>query len=136
MEVLALEELEEMSTAAGWEVEYRQLEPGMIRTSVTGAELGSASLIREFSNRRVEVNGAPPEEMVVVLAPNGGTRLRVNGQMIRRDEVFVLAPGSELHAASLPDADVVSLHLPVRLLAEALEVLNDREKVNFLSESL
>lgn len=118
----SIEAMQQAASEAGWDIEYRQLEPGAIRARTELAEVGGILLSLEQATRRLEVEGEPPEALVVTL-PCADSYLSINGQSVGDDRMFVTTPGAELFATSSPLVEVVTMHVPLSLFAAHAEAL-------------
>lgn len=112
----AVELLHATCNAAGWSIEYRQLERGRLHARTLTRETGNLVMLRESADLRLEVTGEPPNGTVFVMLPLGTGVLHANGNRLRRGDLMVFMPGTELYTTTLGDADVVSLHVSPALL--------------------
>ena len=106
----AVEAIEAASSAAGWALEYRQLEAGGLSATVTIHELQGPVLSQEVVNRRLEVVGeTPPDEVTIHSIVHGG--MIVNGFEVTAGSVVVLPPSRELFLLTLGPVHAVTLQI-------------------------
>ncbi len=94
----SVEQLDEVQHAMGWCTEYRQLEPGPFRSSVSILECDDWFLLEEHSNCTMEIQ-APTVPGMVVIALLEGVSAMLNGQPFSRDHVLVFPPDSDFRGA-------------------------------------
>ena len=114
----AVEAMQAAGEAAGWEIEYRQMEAGLLEARTVFQPVGSSSLICETASRRLDIAAKTPKSAVTVLVPLTGTRVLINGRRLTDDRIMVLAPNIDLHASTNSGAEVWSLHLDMKLLED------------------
>lgn len=120
----AVEALEEASEAEGWTLEYRQLEPGLVKIRAILAQRAEIWLMRECCSRQMEVVGQPPPGMLAVLVPVSGTQFRLNGHTIDDGELVVLPPGTDVQFANQCSAEVISMLIPESLRTASASTLS------------
>ena len=123
----AVELLHDTCKAAGWSIEYRQLESGPLQARAQSAVHGDLVLLRETANRRLEVSGEPPNDSIFVLLQTGTGTIRANGQSLVEGDLMMFMPGTELRATTHGPADAISLHLAPDLLLPMLRKIAARE---------
>jgi len=109
----AVEAMEAASTAAGWSLEYRQLQAGPLRASVAVRERPGGAVAREIVNRRLEVVGETPPGEVSIHAVIQG-RMVINGMEVSEGRVVVVPPGHELDLVSSDPVDAITLQVSER----------------------
>jgi len=108
--------LTEASCESGWEAEYRQLGKGKLTASVCAKSIGNVQTIIESCDRSLLVMGSSPEAHLTVLIPMTGTEIKLNGQTVTEEDMFVLPPGREVRTASEPSSGMLNVHIPSDLL--------------------
>jgi AraC-like DNA-binding protein len=114
----SIEEMQEASETDGWSCEYRQFEPGNLKTKLLAGECASISLLDEIASHRVEVSGSSPEGHVSIFAPVGPSRMWVNGQTVDDQSVFLFNSVSDMHVVTDPNTRLLSMHVPISILDE------------------
>jgi AraC family ethanolamine operon transcriptional activator len=139
----AVEVLEQTASAAGWNLQYRQVEPGKLRAHALLTEVDGVFFQREGGNRHVEVHGDALENYVTVFIPTGAGKARVRGQDLMHHDFSVIAPGATLDITALPGCDAFSVLIPVsrfeldgHLLNTDVTALERRTVVNYRTEAL
>lgn len=112
----SLEELQAVSEAAGWDVDYRQIQRGKMSTFVFEAECAAVKLHDEGASGRFEVVGTSPEEHVTMLTSRGPGKVWINGATYGDTEFLVVGPGTEVHAVTDPHSGGLTMHVPMSLL--------------------
>ena len=121
------EEMEAANEAAGYSIRYRQIQSGRTTMSVTAGQCADIKLLDECVTGRMEVLGTTPKGHVTVVVARDGKGVWLNGNVLHGPEIGLLGPGDEIHAISNDHANVLSMHIPTRLL-RAMETpffLND-----------
>jgi AraC-like DNA-binding protein len=118
MQFCSIEELQEASEADGWSVDYRQIQPGELKTQLAAGECATISLLDEIASLRVELFGSSPEGYVSIFVPVGRSRMWVNGQIVDNQSVFLFNSDSNMHVVTDPNCRVLSMHVPISLLDE------------------
>ena len=114
----AIEALQESSEEAGWEVEYRQMQSGVLESRSILNMLGGISLVHESATRRLEIVAESPRDMVTVIVRNSPAGISINGHSLQNDEIMVLGSGSDFYCVSAGGARALSMHVPTALLEE------------------
>ena len=113
----AIEALQEASSAAGWDGEYRQIEAGRLEASVCMRQLGNVSFIRERASRSLEVVlSSPDDAFTLLVSMSGRETTKFNGHGLHTDRAILLSPGTEIHAISPAGADVLNIHIDEDIL--------------------
>jgi AraC family ethanolamine operon transcriptional activator len=115
----AVEAMQEASEAAGWDIEYRQMEAGQLEAKTVFQELGGSSLICETATRRLEISARTPESAYTIMVPLPGSHIRVNGRRLSDDRLLVLAPGIDLFCNTNSGAEIWSVHLSASYLQDS-----------------
>lgn len=119
----AVEALQESSEAAGWDIEYRQIEQGQLFSATESRQFGDLSLMVESANLRLEIAGSTPDGIVTVLVPGPNTDLLVNDNRLTEERILLLEPGTEMLTLSGQDGKVASMHIPQATFSEYIEHL-------------
>ncbi len=124
--------------ARGWNLDFRQLEPGSF-VSRMGSLVTPKVLLTECSlSRRMEQRGAPPEGYVTFGFPmNDETRIRWQGQWYTGKNFMLFPPGGELdsisdsrfHAVTVAIAEDLMLSTAERREMDFSELLRKRQNV-------
>ena len=86
----AMEEVNEVARATGWQGNYRQLGKGPVTSHWRSLHLGRASLISHRVDNRIHVRIAPPQGCVALaIAPRSSTML-VEGAEFGTDQALVM----------------------------------------------
>lgn len=115
IEFRSLEELQAANEANGWSVEYRQLQPGAVRATISEAECAGITLISETVDRIAEVEGTVPADHVTVALPAGPTTT-LNGARLDHQTIGLVEPGGEVYFWTNEQSAVVSMHVPATML--------------------
>ena len=119
MQCCSIEEMQEASTAAGWSIHYRQLQPGQLMARAITGQCGPISLLDQSASRQLEVVGQSPEGCVTVMVPVGRSSMWANGHCIDNRAAFLLNSSSNMHLVTEPRARVLSMHVPTSILDES-----------------
>lgn len=125
----AVEAMQEASEAAGWDIEYRQMEAGQLEAQTVFQEVGESSLICETASRRLEIAAQTPEDAYTIMVPLHRTDIMVNGRRLSGDRLLVLAPGIDLSCNTNSGADVWSIHVPASYLPDSVAVVGSGTSV-------
>ena len=112
----SIEEMQAASEAAGWSIDYRQIQSGRMTASSVAGECAGISLLDEGASQRLEVVGETPEGHVTILVPWGRAGLWVNGTSFDNRGIFLLGSRAEMHAVTEEHVRVLSMHIPTSLL--------------------
>ena len=107
----AIESLADASKAAGWDIEYRQIEAGTLISEVRDKQVGKVSLVLESANRRLEVAATSPKDAYTIMFSGSSAHVKVNGHLLKKDNVLVIRPGAEIYALPQARASVCSIHI-------------------------
>jgi len=107
----AIESLTDASKAAGWDVEYRQIEAGKLESRICTKQIGNVNLLLESTNRRLEISATSPKDAYTILFAMPGPFAKLNGHRLQKHNAVILSPGAELYTLPPAGADVFSIHM-------------------------
>lgn len=114
----SLKAIQADAVLAGWDLAYTQIEPGRISSShvVTG-NCRDITLMEQRINRRIEIIGVTSPDYISVVAPCGGTRLWLNGELLDSSNIMLLRGGIEMHCTDHSPGRILYMRIPVHTLS-------------------
>ena len=108
------------SVQAGWDCEYRQMQPGQLTARTFLSDLGETSALIEGANLALEVACRAPDQLCTVGFPLSDQSLRINGRNCTSANVFLVPPKADLEISTSGESLALTLHLPERLIPQEL----------------
>jgi hypothetical protein len=113
-----IEDMQDSSRARGWNIDYRQIQPGRSFPRMVFAEYADISLVDEHVDRRVEIAGESPNGHMSITTKYRGNRDWVNGLLLDSQSILLVKPNTEIHVVTGEDSRTLSMHIPTDLLRQ------------------
>lgn len=108
------------AAARGWDVEWRQLDPGRFKSDLVQLAVREAILGWASASRRLEQRGASPAGLVTFVIPGTRTAFVWRGHHISPWDIMVSGPLSDFESISPPGWSIFTLSLPLERLNREL----------------
>lgn len=119
----AIEALQETSQEAGWDIEYRQIEPGRVHAATRSKLIGDTIILHEWADRFLQVRAATPADAITVMVGVPRVNLGVNGHHFSDDCILILPPGTEMLCSAPPPGEALQAHFPVDQFISSLNAM-------------
>ena len=115
----SVEEVEEESRKAGFDLEYTQLGKGKYLGTFPAQTHSRSTFIVESTSIEITAKGRTDDDTYMVTG--GSESLIFNGKPNRRDELVIYPPGTELHAATRGSCHLAQICMPVTVVDSYLK---------------
>ena len=126
----AIEEVNEITSAAGWDGEFRQLSKGRVTSMWRSLHLGSCSLTSHSLDKRIHVRQVPPRGCMALGIPRPPHFLQVDGAEVRNNEVVLMHVDSQTEFVTPNEAACETLTVPRSVFEASKRALFPRMRIN------
>ena len=104
--------VEAATAAAGWTIEYKQLDARPVESEAFASRLDVVSMIFERHSAAIECVGESPKGFLTLVVPEISERISVNGQRLRHGEIGIFGSGTETAFVARGRASAWNVHIP------------------------